>query len=584
MKPAWHSIKVFWLLLILLLNLFVTSCAKYIPTFRNGTPSQFQIPLTPTSTPAPEPSITLSGSSLYAGTEGYPWWNDAVFYEIFVRSFYDSNGDGIGDFNGIIAKLDYLNDGNPETTSDLGVTGIWLMPIFPSPSYHGYDVTDYGSVNPQYGTMDDFKRLLSEAHKRGIRVIIDLVINHTSSHHPWFEQAKNDPNSTYRDWYIWSETDPGYLGPWGERVWHSSPTGFYYGIFVADMPDLNYKNPAVTQQMNEVVSFWLQDVGVDGFRLDAAKHLIENGAMQENTAGTHEWYKAFRSSYKNDNPQAMTVGELFGDNLPTLASYSHGDQFDLTFNFDLASGFLNSVLNGESISAVSQLKYSTKLLPPLQYATFLTNHDQDRLMSRLGNDPNKVKVAASLLLTSPGVPFLYYGEELGLEGVGQDPLKRRPMQWNAETNGGFSTHSPWESIGPDAQKYNVISEKNDSNSILTHYQNLIHLRNQHAALRAGEILFVGSGNQGLYAIMRITKSEAVMVLVNLTGAPINNYTLSLTKSDFPGGTYQLLPILGNGDFGNLVVSATGSISDYQPAITVPAYGTTILLLTPGQSQ
>ncbi len=584
MKSGGHSIKVIWLLLTLSSNLFVTSCAKIIPTVQNGTPSQIQIQLTPISTPTPEPSIPLSGSSLYTGTEGYPWWNDAVFYEIFVRSFYDSNGDGIGDFNGIIAKLDYLNDGNPETNSDLGVTGLWLMPIFPSPSYHGYDVTDYGSVNPQYGTMDDFKRLLSEAHKRGIRVIIDLVVNHTSSHHPWFEQAKKDPNSEYRDWYIWSETDPGYLGPWGERVWHSSPTGYYYGIFVADMPDLNYKNPAVTQQMNEIVSFWLQDVGVDGFRLDAAKHLIENGAMQENTAATHEWYKAFRSSYKNDNPQAMTVGELFGDNLPTLASYSRGDQFDLTFNFDLASGFLNSVLSGESISTVSQLKYSTKLLPPLQYATFLTNHDQDRLMSRLGNDPDKVKVAASLLLTSPGVPFLYYGEELGLEGVGQDPLKRRPMQWSADTNGGFSTHTPWESIGPESQKYNVLSESNDPNSILTHYQNLIHLRIEHAALRVGEIVFVGSGNQDLYAIMRISKDEAVMVLVNLTGVPISNYTLSLTKSALPGGTYQLLPLLGNGDFGNLVVSATGSISGYQPAIAIPAYGTTILQLISGQSQ
>jgi len=175
--------------------------------------------------------------------DGNPWWNDAVFYEIFVRSFNDSNGDGIGDFNGITEKLDYLNDGDPNTTADLGVTGIWLMPIFPSPSYHGYDVTDFYGVNPQYGTMEDFKKLLAEAHKRGIRIIIDMALNHTSDQHPWFKEAKKDVNSKYRDWYIWSETDPNYKGPWNERVWHPSTTGFYYGIFEAFMPDLNYNNP-----------------------------------------------------------------------------------------------------------------------------------------------------------------------------------------------------------------------------------------------------------------------------------------------------------------------------------------------------
>ena len=224
------------------------------------------------------------------------WWSNDVFYEIFVRSFNDSNGDGIGDFNGITQKLDYLQE--------LGVTAIWLMPIFPSPSYHGYDVTDYYDVNPQYGTMDDFKTLVEEAHKRDIRIIIDLVINHTSDKHPWFKEAKKDPNSPYRDWYIWSKTDPKYLGPWGERVWHSSTSGFYYGIFEAFMPDLNYKNPAVTDEMKKVASFWLKDIGVDGFRLDAAKHLIEEGSKQENTKATHLWYQnEFYPATKAINPE-----------------------------------------------------------------------------------------------------------------------------------------------------------------------------------------------------------------------------------------------------------------------------------------
>jgi glycosidase len=303
------------------------------------------------------------------------------------------------------------------------------MPIFPSPSYHGYDVTDYFAVNPQYGTMEDFERLLDEAHARGIRVLIDLVLNHTSDQHPWFQQAKLGPNSPYRDWYIWSETNPGYSGPWGERVWHSSPTGYYYGIFESFMPDLNYTNPEVTQQMDEVVRFWLQDVGVDGFRLDAAKHLIEDGARQENTSATHQWYEAFRPTYKAISPQAMTVGELFGDDLPTLASYTQGDQLDLAFNFELAYGFLNSAVYGEATPTANPLKYSDKLLPPLQYATFLANHDQNRVLSQLIGNVNQAKVAASLLLTSPGVPFIYYGDDIGLEGE-KDPDSRRAFPWD----------------------------------------------------------------------------------------------------------------------------------------------------------
>jgi alpha-amylase len=175
--------------------------------------------------PAAVPVQPVTG--MPQGTDGYSWWNDTVFYEIFVRSFYDSNGDGIGDFNGITAKLDYLNDGNPETTTDLGVTGIWLMPINPSPSYHGYDVTDYYAVNPDYGTMEDFQNLLDEAHARGIRVIMDLVLNHTSSKHPWFTSSW-DPASPTHDWYIWSDTKPAYNGPWGQKVWYPSHGQYYY--------------------------------------------------------------------------------------------------------------------------------------------------------------------------------------------------------------------------------------------------------------------------------------------------------------------------------------------------------------------
>jgi glycosidase len=250
----------------LLLCLYLISCAS----------------LSPMAVPAPSASAT-------SAPEPVSWYRDAVFYEIFVRSFKDSNKDGIGDFNGIVQKMDYLES--------LGVNALWLMPIFPSPSYHGYDVTDYYDVNPQYGSMEDFKNLLDEAHKRDIRVVIDLVINHTSSQHPWFEEANSSPQSVYRDFYIWSPEPKS-------NLWHQGKDAFYYGYFWEGMPDLNFNNPAVTSEIFKVLSFWLKDVGVDGFRVDAAKHLIEDGDKVENTPATHEWFKGFYTYYKDNSPDA----------------------------------------------------------------------------------------------------------------------------------------------------------------------------------------------------------------------------------------------------------------------------------------
>ena len=524
--------------------------------------------------PAPTVIPVQPVSGLPQGTDGYAWWNDTVFYEIFVRSFSDSNGDGIGDFNGITAKLNYLKE--------LGITGIWLMPINPSPSYHGYDITDYEAVNPQYGTMDDFKNLLSEAHKRGIRVILDLVLNHTSDQHPWFIAAQ-DPNSPYRNYYIWTDTDPGYLGPWGEKVWYKTPTGYYYAIFSQSMPDLNYKNPDVTTQMEGVTQFWLQQVGVDGFRLDAVRHLIEEGKVQANTKSTHTWLQQFFSFYKSIIPNAITVGELSGESPDIMSSYVANRQLDLAFDFNLASALINSANKGLNQDATSQLRVSYKLLPNLQDATFLTNHDQDRLMSDLGKNPDKVKVAASLLLTSPGVPFLYYGEEVGLEGQGQDPDKRRSMQWSSETNAGFSSANPWEAVGPDYQTYNVASETNDPLSILSHYRDLIRIRNEHAALRVGDMNLVNTNSLGLFADMRSSKNETVLVLINLSKVAISNYSLDLSQSALAEGKYQALAIMGSGPFTELTVGANGAFSAYKPVSEILPYTTIIIQLrSPGK--
>ena len=545
------------------------------------------ITATPTPTPSPSPSPTevphaepvSPVTGLPQGAEGYQWWNTTTFYEIFVRSFYDSDGNGIGDFNGITEKLDYLNDGNPATTTDLGVTGLWLMPINASPSYHGYDVTDYYSVNPDYGTMDDFKNMVNEAHKRGIRVIMDFVLNHTSSQNPWFVGSW-DPTSAYHDWYIWSDTNPGYNGPWGQKVWYLSHGEYYYALFSDQMPDLNYTNPAVTSEMENVVKFWLGN-GVDGFRLDAARHLIENGPQQANTDATHTWYQQFRTFYKGIDPNAVTIGELAGEDAGVMASYTQGDQLDLSFDFGIASAFVSSANSGNAGTALGQLKISYKLIPSLQFAPFLTNHDQDRLMNQLGNDPNKVKVAASLLLTSPGVPFIYYGEELGLEGQKPDEDIRRPMQWSTETYSGFSSSVPWEMVGPDWQTNNVASETTDPGSLLSYYRTLIQIRNEHAALRVGDLNALRSNNPAIYAILRSSQTEKVLVIVNLSDTPVSGYTLSLEKSSIPAATYRAFPILGATDeLAELTFTDIGGFKDYVPLPEIPAYGTVIIQLQP----
>jgi glycosidase len=502
--------------------------------------------------PAPGSGETAPASGAEAG-----WWTDAVFYEIFVRSFNDSNGDGIGDFNGITQKLDYLNDGDPATSTDLGVTAIWLMPIFPSPSYHGYDVTDYYSVNPQYGTMDDFKTLLNEAHRRGMHVIIDLVLNHTSDQHPWFKDAKKNIHSPYRDWYIWSETKPGYRGPWNETVWHSSTTGFYYGIFTANMPDLNYDNPKVTKEMDKIVAFWLKDVGVDGFRLDAAKHLIENGSTQQNTSATHDWYVGFRKVYKAIDPSAMTVGEISGDPASVLAKYTGGDQLDLAFDFPLANAYVRSANSGVASYAVNALKTDMDLMPDGAYSPFLTNHDQDRLMSQLDGNIGKAKVAAALLLTSPGVPFIYYGEEIGMTGKKPDENIRRPMQWSNSANAGFTTGTPWRAPDGNFSVVNVAAQTSDAASLLAVYRALIQTRNAHPSLRTGDIFFPSTGNSAVFASLRTSGSETMLVLINLSENPVSDYKLEL--GDLSGKS--LLPLYGTVESE---LSSTASIGPLMP--------------------
>lgn len=506
--------------------------------------------------------VVAPGAALAAGTDGYPWWNDTIFYEIFVRSFYDSNGDGIGDINGIIAKLDYLNDGDPNTTGDLGVTGIWLMPIHPSPSYHGYDVTDYYAVNPDYGTLGDFKRLLFEAHRRGISVVIDFVLNHTSSQHSWFIQAQ-DQSSAFHDWYVWSDTQPSGSG------WHTAAHGeYYYGFFWEGMPDLNYNNPAVTAEMEKAARFWLQEVGVDGFRLDAVRYLIEEDGLQFDTDSTHAWYKQFRPVYKSANPQAVTIGEVWASN-DAAAQYVAGDELDLAFSFDLAKAIITAVNNRQAAPLGNVMASTYAAFKPGQFAVFLTNHDMNRVMTQFVGSVDKAKVAATILLTSAGVPFIYYGEEIGMLGGKPDEKIRTPMQWSPDANGGFTAGAPWEAVNADYTKKNVAAQSADPESLLSRYRALIALRAQHPALRVGDFLNIKSSRAPVLASLRWSKEEAVLVVINLDRDAVEGYSLSLVSGPLPAGAYKCHSLLDDDSVVDLTVDAQGGFKDYQPRASLP---------------
>ncbi|MFT7162007.1 MAG: alpha-amylase, partial [Bacteroidia bacterium] len=351
-----------------------------------------------------------------------------ITYEIFVQSFADSNGDGIGDIPGMTSKLDYL--------SDLGIEAIWLMPISESPSYHKYDVVDYKSIHPDYGTLDDFKTFLHEAQVRGIKVVIDFIINHTSDQHNWFLESKKGNNNPYRDFYIWEKEDvikdeiakrELSLDSGNITQWHRSEGNeeLYYGFFTGAMPDLNYDNPKVFKEIVEIGRFWLEDIGVDGLRMDAAKHIFRDHRAKD----THAFWVKFKGAMQAIKPDVYIVGEVWADT-KTTTPFAKGlpslFNFDLAFNIEqtINSGvvFSSSILEhshmvSEDSTFVKTLIQNQQIFkktnPEYVDATFLSNHDQNRIASVFENKKNKIKQAAAILLTLPGRPFIYYGEELG---------------------------------------------------------------------------------------------------------------------------------------------------------------------------
>lgn len=543
------------LLRILLASLVLAACVPATPPAPEPTPAPTEVPA-PTATPEP------SG----------PWWQETVFYEIFVRSFKDSDGDGIGDFNGITQQLDYLKG--------LGVRGIWLMPIHPSPSYHGYDVTDYLAVNEDYGTLDDFKNMLAEAHKRDIKIILDLVLNHTSTQHPWFKKAlQGDPE--YKQWYIWSDTDPGFPGPWNAKAWHRASNGqYYYAIFWDQMPDLNYDHAPVREEVNKITAFWLQEVGIDGFRLDAIRYLDEEGKVLADAPTTLAFLDEWGAFVRNLNPEAFTVGEVWTSN-STVAKYTKGQGLDSAFNFDLSTYILRGLGEGNGTLINFTLEAMKRQFPQQNVSNFLTNHDINRAASyAIGDDPlGQGKAAAGLLLTAPGIPFVYYGEEIGMTGVKPDEKIRTPMQWTSEPKSGFTTGTPWQAINTNYKTINVAAQASDANSLLEHYRRLILLRNENSALRRGLTEVVKADAKRLVAYLRTSEDQTVLVIINVDDQPATDYTLTLENGPL-AGEYTLSTLFGEGNATPLTVSAAGGFEAYTPLAEIPPYAVLVFELTP----
>lgn len=485
------------------------------------------------------------------------WWRQAVFYQIYPLSFRDSNGDGHGDLKGIISKLGYLSD-------VLAVDALWLSPFFKSPMRDwGYDVSDHYDVDPLFGNLDDARELIAEAHERGLKVIIDYVLNHTSDHHPWFVESRASKDNPKRDWYVWRDgRDGGPPNNWvsvfsGPAWTFDEVTGQWYRhTYLAEQPDLNWRNPAVVEAMMDVVRFWV-DLGVDGFRVDAAHQMMKDPQERDNPPAprdyprpwkdmgpyddhihlydfghedVHEIHRLFRKTVESAGRDVVTVGEIHIFDLPEWASYygEHLDQLHMPFNFHLmASDWEVASLRG-TIEAVLWN------VPVGGWTNWtLGNHDEIRLASRLPEGHHRL--AALLLLTLRGTPFLYYGDELGMEQaeIGDDEVldpwgrkvaalsrdgARTPMQWDAGPNAGFSPKSvkPWLPLARDHEIHNVKAQLADTGSTLNMYRRLLRVRKSSVALRLGSFLTHPSSTDEVFVFRREADHETMTVALNFS--------------------------------------------------------------------
>ncbi|MBB2485800.1 DUF3459 domain-containing protein [Mitsuaria sp. WAJ17] len=439
-----------------------------------------------------------------------PDWSQGVFMEVFVRGYQDSDGDGIGDLRGLTRRLDYLQR--------LGVTGLWLMPITRSADHdHGYAITDFRGIEPDYGSQADFDELLRQAHRRGIGVVMDYILNHSAREHPNFQDSLRHPQSPYRDWYVWQDPAPVDLKDWdiwGHTPWYADPDqaqagARYFATFGPHMPDFNLRNPAVIDYHRDSLRFWL-DRGLDGFRLDAVPHLIENSARDwndqpESRALTAEYTRLIRSY-----PGRFTVCEATAS--PT--AYASPEVCGSAFDFGLEKLILGAVRGEAEALAPLARHFETT---PLNMATMLANHDifaGARVWDQLGGDEARYRLAAATYLLLPGIPFLYYGEEIGMagiEGPGDVPL-RAPMSWSADARG-FTQGRPFRAVSPNAATHNAQAQARDPASLLNHYRALIGLRRAQPALKRGD--YVQAFQDGsVIGFQRRAEGQTLLVLIN----------------------------------------------------------------------
>ncbi len=488
------------------------------------------------------------------------WYKDAIFYQLHVRAFQDSDGDGIGDFRGLTQKLDYIQE--------LGATVIWLLPFYPSPlKDDGYDIADYFSVHPSYGTLDDFKVFLEEAHSRGLRVITELVVNHTSDQHPWFQQSRSSPDNPYRDWYVWSETDDRYRGvriifvdtEMSNWAWDPISKSYYWHRFFSHQPDLNYDNPQVREEVWNVMKFWLA-MGVDGFRLDAVPYLVEReGTNCENLPETHEILKDLRRRLDENFPNRMLLAEANQWPQDLGPYFADGNEFHMAFHFPLMPRMFMAIKLEDRKPIIEILNLTPQIPENCQWAIFLRNHDEltlemvtdeerdymydeyakdriaklnvgirRRLAPLLDNDRRRIELMNGMLLSLPGTPIVYYGDEIGMGDniyLGDRNGVRTPMQWNGGWNGGFSTTDPERLYSPlisnavyGYQAINVLSQQRSEHSLLSWMRTIVRLRKASSVFGRGSIEFLDPENHRVLAYIRQWQNSRILVVNNLSSS------------------------------------------------------------------
>jgi maltose alpha-D-glucosyltransferase/alpha-amylase len=486
------------------------------------------------------------------------WYKDAVFYEVYVRGFYDSDADGIGDFRGLTEKLDYLQW--------LGITCIWLLPMYQSPLKDGgYDIADFYAILPEFGTVADFREFLKQAHARGIRVITDLVVNHTSDQHPWFQEARSSPDSPKRNWFVWSDTADRYLGArviftdteHSNWTWDAQAQAFYWHRFFSHQPDLNYDNPEVQRAMLDVIAFWLE-LGIDGFRVDAIPYLFEReGTDCENLPETHAFLKKVRSFVDEKFPNTLLLGEANQWPEDVVEYFGKGDEFHMNYHFPIMPRLFMALSQEDRMPIVEILARTPAIPESCQWGIFLRNHDEltlemvtdeerdylygeyakdrrmrlnvgirRRLASLMDNGRRRIELLHGLLFSLPGSPFIYYGDEIGMGDniyLGDRDGVRTPMQWSSDRNAGFSKADLERLYFPvisnpvfGYQAVNVEAQQRYPSSLLQWMRLMIHLRKSHRVFGRGNMEFIRPENRKIFAFTRTFEDETVLCVFNLS--------------------------------------------------------------------